>query len=155
MTTLGHCRACRWERAKELNKRLARGDQLNATVEWADSKDFKISRWTLAKHKEHITDPRQTFVEAARSNPAIKGNVSNDEFLQAVIDAAASNAITNPEAITVSHGLKAAQIREAQKDKQVNVLMLLARAFTQRIETQPVELIEGSYTELLEESTLG
>lgn len=147
MGATGFCKACSSPLAKQINQRLAADESLSAIVTWCKGRDFTVTRQTLARHKEHITDPRQTFVEKARRNPAIRNGVSNDEFLQAVIDAAAAKAESDPEAISVAHGLKAAQIRESRREKQTNVLIQIARVFTAQL-SQPTELIEGSWAEL-------
>lgn len=147
MTTLGRCKCCAWEHVKELNRRLANDEALTALAAWADGRGFKVTRQKLADHKAHITDPRQTFVENARRNPAIKAGVTNDEFLQAVIDVAAQKAAEDPDSIGIAHGLKAVQIREARKEKQLNVLLVLAERLT-ALPTQPTEVIEGDWTEV-------
>lgn len=152
MTTLGRCKVCASSLLKDINKRLANDQSFQSVADWCKAKGFPVTRQKLADHKKHITDPRQTLVEHSRRNPAIKSNVSNDDFLQAVIDVSAAKIEADPDSIGVMHGLKAVQIREARREKSVNVLMLLARAFTGNIETQPVELIEGSYTELPQEA---
>lgn len=137
--------------------RLARGDTLEAVVEFCASHDFKVSLRTLGTHRSHITDPRTTFVEAARKNPAIRNGVTNDDFLQAVTDAALAKIEADPDSVNVSHGLKAVAIREARKAQQANVLILIAQAFTGQVETTKPELIEGSYTLLppVEEIPIG
>lgn len=147
MTTLGRCKCCAWEHVKELNKRIARGDTQKAIVEWCATKDFQVTRQKIGDHTEHIRDPRETFVENARKNPAIRSGVTNDEFLQSVIDVAAQKAAEDPDSIGIAHGLKAVQIREARKEKQLNVLLVLAERLT-ALPTQPTDIIEGDWTEV-------
>ncbi len=146
MSAPGHCKVCAGPLAKEINKRLTRGDTLTALATWCDGRDFPVTRQKLADHKQHITDPRSTFVEHARRNPEIHNGVTNDEFLQAVIDTAAVRATIDPDSITITHGLQAVQVREARKEKQVNVLMLLSKVFTGQVEHQPPPMIEGSWS---------
>ena len=149
MTAPGYCKACSSPLVKEINKRLARNDALVGIAEWCGKQGFAITRQKLGDHKAHITDPRTTFVEKARRNPEIRNGVTNDEFLQAVIDAAASRAELDPDAITITHGLKAVQVREARKEKSINVLLLLAETFTgKRLEQRPQPMIEGSWSEV-------
>lgn len=149
MTRLGWCKACASPLVKAINKKLAAGESYTAVAEWCKSKDFPITRQKLADHREHITDPRQTFVENARRNPTIKNNVSNDEFLQAVIDTATAKIEADPDAIGVAHGLKAVQIRESRGQKQGNFLFIIAQTMTGALPTtNPApELIEGEWSE--------
>lgn len=113
-------------------------------MDWCATRDFKVTRQKLADHKNHITDPKETLVDHARRNPAIKNNVSNDEFLQAIIDIGYQKAIEDPDNINVGHALKAAQVREARKQANTtNVLMLFAAA-SMGLPTNQPEVIEGA-----------
>lgn len=143
MSSLGFCKVCKSSLVKEINKRLKRGDAYPPLVEWCKSHDFKVTRQKLADHKKHITDPRETLVDHARRNPAIRNGVSNDEFLQSIIDIAATRISENPDEISVTHALKAAQIRESRKQSQSNVLVLFAKASMGLENQQPV--IEGEW----------
>ena len=149
MTAPGFCKVCSSPLSKEIGKRLARGDSLVAVAEWCATRNFSVTRQKIGDHKQHITDPRSTFVENARRNPEIRNGVTNDEFLQAVIDVATARAEKDPDSISITHGLKAVQVREARKEKSINVLLLLAETFTgKRLEQRPQPMIEGSWAEL-------
>lgn len=149
MSSLGYCKVCRSSLVREINKRLKRDDTYPSIVEWCATHDFKVTRQKLADHKAHITDPKETLVDHARRNPAIKNGVSNDEFLQAIVDIATQRISVNPDEVTLGHALKAAQIRETRKQGQTNVLVQIARVFTAQIEPpKPTEMIEGSWAEL-------
>lgn len=147
MTTLGRCKVCASPLLKDINKRLVNNESHPAVAAWCATKGFSVTRQKIGDHKKHITDPRQTFVEHARRNPAIKANVSNDEFLQAVIDVAATKIEADPDAIGVQHGLKAVQIREGRHQSQNNYLLIIAQKLTALPTTQPVALIEGEWHE--------
>lgn len=64
--------------------------------------------------------------------------------MQAVQDLAYQKIVDDPDAVTVEHGLKAAQVQLQAKDKPQNVQILLAQVFTQ----SAPELIEGEWKEL-------
>lgn len=151
MSALGYCKCCASPLVKEINKRLKRGDTYPAIVAWCGQRDFKVTRQKLADHKEHITDQKETLVEHAKKNPAIRNGVSNDEFLQAVIDIAAQKVAENPDEVTLAHALKAAQIREARKQNTTNVMLLFAERSMGLLPGQRPEMIEGEYA-LLEDS---
>lgn len=116
-------------------------------MQWLGTKQFKVTRQTIYNHRAHITDPKVTFVEEARKKPVIK--VSNDDFLQAVIDAAANRVVEDPDSVTIEQGLKAVAVRENRREKQVNILLAVAELVTSR---QPIEMIEGVYREVLGDS---
>ena len=137
----GACKLCGSPFAKEINKRLKDGASGSQIVQWLQTKQFTVTRQTVATHKKHITDPKQTFVEEARKNPAIK-NVTNDDFLAAVVDAAAARVTSDPDSVTIEQGLKAVSVREARRDKGINIFLAVAQLVTQR---EPIELIEGEY----------
>lgn len=138
----GACKVCSSPFAKEVNKRLGSGQSAPQIVQWLQqAKGFGVTRQTLYNHREHVTDPRTTFVEEARRNPAIK-NVSNDEFLAAVVDAAAARVAQNPDDVTIEQGLKAVSVRESRRDKSVNILLAVAQYVTQRT---PIDVIDGEY----------
>jgi hypothetical protein len=155
VSSLGFCKVCRSSLVKEINKRLKRSDPYPSIVEWCATHNFKVTRQKLADHKQHITDPKETLVEHARRNPAIKNGVSNDEFLQAIVDIASSRIAENPDEVTLTHALKAAQIRESRKQSQSNVLILLAQASRGRLTAPQEELIEGDWRPVEELTTSG
>lgn len=153
MSSLGFCKVCKSSLAKEINKRLKRSDSYPTIVEWCKAHGFSVTRQKLADHRKHITDPKETLVDHARRNPAIKNGVTNDEFLQSVIDIAASRIAENPDEITLTHALKAAQIRESRKQQQPNVLVLFAKASMGLPANQDV--IEGQWRPVEELTTSG
>lgn len=152
MSSLGFCKVCRSSLVKEINKRLKRSDPYPSIVEWCASHGFKVTRQKLADHKQHITDPKETLVEHARRNPAIKNGVSNDEFLQAIVDIASTRIAENPDEVTLTHALKAAQIRESRKQSTANVLLVFAERSMGRLPGQQPDVIEGEYA-VVEELT--
>lgn len=150
MSSLGYCKVCKSSLVREINKRLKRSDSYPSIVEWCATHDFKVTRQKLADHKQHITDPKETLVDHARRNPAIKNGVSNDEFLQAIVDIASTRIAENPDEVTLTHALKAAQIREAKKQSKNNLLVVFAERSMGRLPGQPVDVIEGSWTPVQE-----
>jgi hypothetical protein len=142
----GSCKACQSTFAKQINKRLARGESYNKVIAWLATNEFSISKPTLIAHKRHITDPKTTVVEQARKNPAIK-RVSHDEFLQSLVDIGAARAASNPDDVTLDQSIRAAQTLSSKGESKTNVLLILA----QRLSPASLEpVIEGDWRELEE-----
>jgi len=148
----GFCKVCASDLSKEVNRRLSRGESRAQVRDWLATKDFGVSLPTLTSHRQHITDPKTTLVDAARRNPAIK-RVTSTDFLQAVVDMAAANVENHPEDVPLGAGIKAAALLEARREKPINVLMLIAQRATNRLEipAEEIPLLEGEY-EVINES---
>lgn len=142
---IGYCKVCASDLKAEINKRLRRRETYPAIMAWAATKDFSISKPTLISHKKHITDPKTTFVEAARKSPELK-RVTNTEFLEAVIAKANQRIESDPDAVTIDHGLRAAQVLESRKDRTGDALNVLVLALMGR--RKEPDMIEGEYIEL-------
>lgn len=155
MSSLGFCKVCKSSLVKEINKRLKRSDTYPSIVEWCKSHDFSVTRQKLADHKAHITDPKETLVDHAKRNPAIKNGVTEDEFSQAILDIAYQRAMENPDDITVNHGIQIVKVRAAKKQSQSNVLILLAQASRGRLSAPQEEMIEGEWSPAKELTTSG
>lgn len=146
MSTTGYCKVCQSPLVKEINKRLERGESAPSVVEWAAMKGFSINRKTVLSHKRHITDPRQTFVEQARRDPAIR-NVTTDQVIQGVKNAGFANLMRNPQSVTNNQMLSAVKIEEGRREKQVNMLVL-AQIFTKKLPPpEEPKLLEGEWHE--------
>ncbi len=143
----GYCSVCDSEHKSEINKRMKRGDTIASIGRYLKEKESPISEPTLRKHRKHITDPKTTFVENARKNPVIK-RVTSREFLQALVDEGARKVEEEPESVSIDQAIRAAQIIETSKEKQVDALVTIARMLMGQA-PQP-ELIEGEY-ELVED----
>lgn len=137
----GSCKVCESSLAKQMNKRIARGDSYTKLIAWAADNDFSVTKPTLLNHKRHITDPKTTTVEEARRNPAIK-RVSHDDFLQSLVDIAAARAAANPDDVSIDQGIRAASTLAAKGDKRIDVLVVLAKRLA------PKEIIEGEWEEV-------
>lgn len=148
----GYCSVCDSDRSREINKRMKRGDTIASIYRWLRDVEDPISEPTLRKHRKHITDPKTTLVEQAKKNPVIKRHTTND-FLQALVDIAATKAINDPESISIDQGIRAAQVIEGRKDKQVDALVQIARMLMGQA-PRP-EIIEGEYVEVKELQTSG
>lgn len=147
----GYCRVCASELKGEVNKRLKRGDTIASLERWLTEKQYPVSQPTLRKHREHITDPKTTLVEAARKNPVIKRGVTTNDFLQTLVEIGATKAAEDPDAISIDQSIRAAQIIEGRKDKQVDALVTIARMLMGHA-PRP-EIIEGEYVEVKELAT--
>lgn len=95
---------------------------------------MSLSKPTVLKHKAHITDPLTTFVKQAQRDPAIR-QVSDDDYLNAVVAAAAKRVGDAPELVTVTEGIKATQARP-QKRPNHDILMVIAGWVTDRVDVE-------------------
>jgi len=147
VSTLGSCKICASPFAKEVNRRLARGDKANDVWRWLTDADFSVQRQLMYKHRQHITDPRETLVERARKNPAIR--VDTTEFLETARDLTYAKFTSDPDLLPVKYGFDAVRMLEARKEKQINVLMLIANASTGNLPEGAQPMLEGQWLELL------
>lgn len=141
----GYCKVCDSDLSREINKRMKRGDTIASIRAYTIEKEQPISEPTLRSHREHITDPKTTFVESARKNPVIK-KASTRDFLQSLVDVGAAKIEADPDSVSIDQSIRAAQIIENTKEKQVDALLQLARMLMGR-PPQP-EYIEGEYVEV-------
>lgn len=145
MTAPGYCKVCRSPLVKEINKKLAKGESQPSIAEWCGQRDFKVTRQKIADHKDHITDPRVTLVERAKRSPAIKA--SSRDLLEATVQIGHENLMANPQDVTLTQALKAAQILESTKQQKGDTRILFAMLSMGKSLPQP-EMIEGTYTEI-------
>lgn len=146
----GFCKVCASSIADEVNKRLKAKQSVLKVIRWADGMGLSVSRPTMYAHRDHIKDPRVTFVEQARNNPVIKG-VTTREYLEAIRDSAAAKAVQYPELVTIQDGLKAAQILLQDKKGMEGITLVLMKVFTGQAE----DVIEGEYREVKEVTESG
>lgn len=138
----GYCSVCRRPDIKQINKAIEAGFSYNTVRGMFEDPPAKA---TFFKHKDHVKSPLLTDAETARANPVIKPE-SNKEVLEAIRDIGLKNAMDNPESITPSHALRAAQILAEKEQKTDSVKVMLAKLVTgpsQRIES--AEIIEGEF----------
>lgn len=148
---IGFCKVCSSDLKGEVNKRLNRGDTIVSVERYLESKEYPVSQPTIRKHREHITSPKTTFVEKARQNPAIKRGVTTNDFLQTLVEIGATRAAEEPDLVSLDQSIRAAQIIEGRKDKQVDALVTIARMLMGQA-PRP-EIIEGEYFEVKEITT--
>lgn len=148
----GFCKLCRWDHEGELNAKIKAGQNAAECLRWAKDKyDFTFTRQTLYTHKEHLKAPEEKVIEAAgrvRREKVIPK--TNREFLEAVRDLAISNALDDPDSVTLEHGLKAASILESSKQKQGDITLILAQVVTGH---QPDVLVEATAAPVMIEGT--
>lgn len=138
----GYCKICDSPYAHQVNLLLQKKltyPQISAALE---PFEFRFNRGTLRNHKTHSTDPKTTFVRAAQKNPALS-EVSNEEYLRQVRNAAAANVAANPEAVTVDQGIKAAQVMMQDRNTRDALGIVLMKTLTGRSD----EVIEGEWRE--------
>ena len=134
----GSCKCCSSSLVKQINKRLARGDTYKSIEDWCADSDFQVSKPTLINHRKHITDPKTTFVDEARKNPAIK-RVDHEQFLQSLVDISAARAAEHPEDVSIDQGIRAASTLAQRGDRKIDVLLVLAEKLMPRAIEAPVE----------------
>ncbi len=139
----GYCKICASSLLPQINKMIAEGANAAKIARWAKEFNFTFARQTLYAHKEHITDPRTSFVDKARRNPVIK-KVSNNQFLEAIRDAAAAKAVEAPELVSIDHGLKAAQILQNDKKGADGIMLVLMKVMSGNQE----DVVEGEFTDV-------
>lgn len=147
----GYCSVCDSEQSREVNKRMKRGDSIAGIARWLKDIESPVSEPTLRRHRKHITDPKTTFVEKARANPIIKRGVTTNDFLQTLVEVGATRIEEDPSSVSLDQSIRAAQIIEGRKDKQVDALVTIARMLMGHA-PRP-EMIEGEYIEVKELTT--
>lgn len=100
---------------KDINKQMKQNVALTEIATWAGDKGFSVRRQTLAKHRDHITDPRQTMVEHARRNPEIM-NVTPRQAADALLAVGMRNVAREPEQVKVGHVIKLIDIDARRKE---------------------------------------
>ena len=138
----GYCKVCASPNVAQINKMLRDGRTSTKIIEWAGEFGEHFVRQTLYKHKEHITDPKTTFVERAKKNPIIK-RASNEEFLDAVRDAGMAKVLDDPDSVSIGQALKAAQISMNAKKTNNGIQLVLVGVMTGRAD----DVIEGEWKE--------
>lgn len=144
----GYCKLCAFAHEPELNQRLKDGWNSRQIQDWLAKFEVTADRGTIAKHKKyHISSPQDRLVnhaKKARKKGELITNSTPQEFLQAVQDLAYKKIQDDPDAVTVEHGLRAAQVQLQAKEKPQNVQILLAQVFT----GNAPEVIQGEWKEL-------
>jgi len=139
----GYCKICASEVASQINRKIKLGDKLVDIRQWAiDEKKFSFSAPTLTAHVKHITDPKTTFVEAARENPVIR-RVTQEEFLRTLVDIGAQKATEDPGSVTINHAIRAASILEAKRDKDQGAINILVLALSRNLPEKSEPLLIG------------
>jgi hypothetical protein len=121
-------------------------------VQWLDTQIGKrVARETVYKHRDHIAHPKDRVVTAVARRQA-QGSLpqvsSDEQFLNAIQSIALRKAMEDPDQVTISHGLKATQIKQQAKDRTSAVIIAIQNIITQgRI----VPDIEGEVRDVTEE----
>lgn len=145
----GYCKICASDLLPAINDMIKQGKNAAQIQRWTKEYNLTFARQTLYNHREHITDPKTSFVDQARKSPVIK-RVSNRDFLEAVRDAGAARAMADPDSVSVDQALKATQIMMQDKKGHDGLTLVLMKVMTGRIDEvidEPM-LIEGEYTEV-------
>jgi hypothetical protein len=138
----GYCKICASDLASQINRKIKLNDKLVDIRSWSADKGFKFSAPTLTAHVKHITDPKTTFVEAARENPVIR-RVTQEEFLRTIVDIGAQKATEDPGSVTINHAIRAASILEAKRDKDQGAINILVLALSRNLPENPEPKLIG------------
>ncbi len=119
----GYCLLCSLKdekTRKALTKQYQAGHKSPVINQWLfDNIGKGVDRRTIYSHGAHIKSPKDRLVGAVTarqaSDPSLPQSVSEDEFLQRVMDAAAMNLASNPESVSVDQGIKAASAKLSAK----------------------------------------
>lgn len=140
----GYCKLCSFANVDlqaEFDRRVLvwTPKQLN---EWLEERDTpRVSRPTIYNHREHVRNPKDRLVNAVERHRQEQGvqpaTVSEEDFLQAIINVGAQRVAENPEEVTIDQALKAAQIRGnlAKKGNDINVLVAIMTEGVSQIPT--------------------
>ena len=88
-----------------------------------------VPRQRVASHRNHIASPKDRLVTAVtkRQMQGTLPQVTTEaQFTDAVLSLAQHNMMADPNAVTIDHGLRAAQIKateKANKSASINVLI--------------------------------
>ena len=145
----GYCKLCSFQDLEfqlQFDKRIDAGWSPSKLNEWLEQHgSAKVDRGTVYSHREHVRNPRDRMVSAVAKRTAELGvmpaKVSEDEYLEAIIAAASVKVQSDPQAVTIDQGLKAAQIRSNMKSKGQDLNVLIAM-FTGKV---PDDTIEGEF----------
>jgi hypothetical protein len=135
------CKVCQSEDRDQINEFMAKRQSLRQIETWTRRQGRSITRPTLTRHLEHALDAKSQFVENAA--PLVVRRVNSAEFLQSVVDVAATR-VDTPGEVGVQEGLRAAQILEQKKESGRDGLRVLALVLMGK---EP-DTIEGEYREL-------
>lgn len=144
----GYCKICDSPFTFQIDHLLNKGQNAAQILRALEPFDFRFDRATLRKHKAHSSDPMTTFVKQAEKVGAIR-QVSSQEYLQAVQEAAAVNVSTRPETVTVDQGINAAKVLLQDRNQRDSLKIVLMKTMTGRRD----ELIEADWTEVKELTT--
>lgn len=141
MPYLGDCKLCRSPYAPALNKLIIDNKNEAECAKIMEVFDMTWTRKTFYKHRDHVTSPLVNPTKYARENPVVLPQ-SNKETLQTIRDLGMERVLSNPEAITIDHTLKAAaELSKLENDKKQQVILLMGQAAAGRDE------IEGDWDE--------
>jgi hypothetical protein len=147
----GFCKLCAWEHEPELNKLMKAGRNAAQTAQWAkDKHGFTFNRQTFYSHKGHITAPEDKVIayadrEKRGLQPVIR-NATNKQFLEAVRDIGYTQAMNDPESVSLDHALKAAGLLEQSKQKTGDITLVFAQVVTGH---SPDVIVEGEAREVV------
>ncbi len=139
---------------KELNHLILASTASNVNKWLVDKGQRAVNRQTIYKHKNegHGQGPKTRLVSAVQRNQSRGLSVetaSTDDFLSAVVTAGAQKVASNPDDVSISDALRAAQIQKADKNNNTNILNQFIAIFAPR---QPALTagadFEGEYTEV-------
>ena len=115
-----------------------------------DRYQITVNRQTIYAHQKHAMHPKDRIVTAVQKSEQralqTKPVASNEQFLEAIREAGYQRAMTNPDEVTIDHGLKAAQILASQKQSGGNAIFVLVRAVTGG-GLPPDDVVDGDFRE--------
>lgn len=153
----GYCKLCSFDDPDvqfDFDKAVRAGWTPKKLNVWLESKDLKpVDRLTVYKHREHVASPKDRMVSAVAKHQAEQGvvpaKVSEEEYLEAIVSAAAMRLQADPGAVTIDQGIKAAQVRGTLKNKGQNIALSLIFTGQYQISGQSdPQIIEGEAREI-------
>ena len=151
----GYCTLCSIsddKTRKALTKQYQQGNKAPSINAWLLANIGKgFDRRTIYSHRQHIKSPKDRLVGAVvarqASDPSLPQQVTEDEFLQRIIDAAAANLATSPESVTIDQGIKAASTKLGAKASNRAGMTVLFATLTAIPEGPPTLLLQDGSIE--------
>lgn len=155
----GYCMLCVLfpEFQDGVDDRVRRGFRAVSIANWLAevTGDSPVNRATMAKHINHVLHPKDRLVKTVvkrTKDGTLPQTVTETEYLDSVIKLANHNMISDPNSVTIDHGLRASQIKmqeRTSKNANINVLVGFINGGVAGATFAPVAqpvLIEGTAT---------
>jgi len=153
----GYCRLCSLtdqKKQKQLNHLVMSTTAPNVNRWLQENIGITVNRQVIYRHKDegHGQGARTRLVTAVQRNQSKSLAVekaSTDDFLDAVVSAGAQKVKDNPDDVSISDALRAAQIQKQDKNNNTTVLAQFIAMFAPpKPALSPTAVFEGEFSEV-------